>query len=92
MGKKDYSRMKFLIVVLAFGLFGLNGSALAATDHSEFFCEPLKSGPEVTRACLECHDEAATDVMKTSHWTWSSLQTIDGKKVNRGKINAINNF
>jgi len=31
-------------------------------------------------------------VMATSHWTWSTEQTIGGKKVQRGKINALNNF
>ncbi len=66
------------------------GSA-AATDHS-FIEGPLNSGPEVTKACLECHQDAADHIMKTSHWTWSLDQNIDGKKVNRGKINAINNF
>ena len=25
---------------------------------------------EVTRACLECHPQAATDFMKTAHWQW----------------------
>ena len=40
-------------------------------DHGAFFPDPLKSGPDVTRACLRCHPNAALDVMKTSHWTWA---------------------
>lgn len=83
---------KFLIALLAIGLAGLHGSVLAAEDHSEHFDGPLNSGPEVTEACLECHDVAARDMMNTSHWTWSSLQTIGGKQVKRGKVNALNNF
>jgi octaheme c-type cytochrome (tetrathionate reductase family) len=27
-------------------------------------------GPDVTRACLDCHTEASKQIMKTSHWTW----------------------
>ena len=40
-------------------------------DHAAFFPDPLKTGPEVTRACLRCHPNAAKDMMKTSHWTWA---------------------
>jgi octaheme c-type cytochrome (tetrathionate reductase family) len=63
-----------------------------ATDHSMFITDPFNSGPEVTETCLSCHDDAARQVMATSHWTWSLEQNVDGKKINRGKINAINNF
>ena len=66
------------------------GTALA-TDHS-FIEGPLNSGPEATKACLECHEDAADHIMKTSHWTWDAEQTINGKQVKRGKVNAINNF
>ncbi len=66
------------------------GTALA-TDHS-FIEGPLNSGPEATKACLECHEDAADHIMKTSHWTWDAEQTINGKHVKRGKVNAINNF
>lgn len=64
----------------------------ASTDHSEFFEGALSNGPEVTRKCLECHEDAAIKIMKTSHWSWSSPQEIDGNRVERGKKNAINNF
>jgi octaheme c-type cytochrome (tetrathionate reductase family) len=63
-----------------------------ATDHSMFITEPFNSGPEVTETCLQCHDDAARQVMATSHWTWSLEQKVNGKTVNRGKVNAINNF
>ncbi len=55
------------------------GVANAAADHS-FIEGPLNSGPEVTKVCLECHEDAAQTMMKTSHWTWSAEQVIDGKR------------
>lgn len=79
-------------LLLALTFMAVTATAAFATDHSEFFDKPFKSGPEVTAKCLECHEDAATEVMKSSHWTWSAPQEIDGKKVNRGKTNAINNF
>jgi octaheme c-type cytochrome (tetrathionate reductase family) len=30
--------------------------------------------------------------MATAHWTWSSEQVVDGRKVSLGKKNALNNF
>ena len=63
-----------------------------ATDHSKFFKEKFEFGQDVTLKCLECHKDAAQQVMKTSHWTWSLEQEIDGKKVRRGKINSFNNY
>lgn len=69
-------------------------SATAAEDHSEYFDTPFASGPEVTETCLGCHTDAATEVMATTHWTWSALQTWEGGSgpEERGKINSINNF
>jgi len=63
----------------------------AAADHS-FIEGPFASGPEVTRVCLECHADAATDIMQTSHWTWRLDQEIAGRRVQRGKFDSINNF
>lgn len=70
----------------------LPNTAFATTDHADFIQGPLSTGPEVTRKCLECHEDAGHQVMQTSHWTWSSPQTINGQTVDRGKKNAINNF
>ena len=90
--RRNITKTKFLVVLFAVLLTAFSSSALAATDHSGFFEGPLNSGPEVTKACLECHEDAAAEVMATSHWTWAVDQTIGGKKVHRGKINALNNF
>lgn len=66
-----------------------------SVDHSAFFSAPLADGPSVTRACLECHPEAASDVMATSHWSWGAMtvRAEDGSVSHRmGKRNLINNF
>jgi hypothetical protein len=41
-------------------------------DHSTFpqLQEAFATGPDVTTACLECHQDTAKDVMMTTHWTW----------------------
>jgi octaheme c-type cytochrome (tetrathionate reductase family) len=42
------------------------------TDHGKHpvLRGDLKSGPEVTAACLSCHNEASHQVQQTIHWTW----------------------
>ena len=84
---KEVSKLLCLTILAVF----LASPALANSDHASIE-GPLNSGPEVTKKCLECHEDAADHVMKTSHWTWSAEQTIDGKKVKRGKSDVINNF
>ncbi|MDF0534174.1 tetrathionate reductase family octaheme c-type cytochrome [Shewanella yunxiaonensis] len=68
------------------------GSASAAAPHKDVLKGPYANGPEVTKACLQCHEKEAKDVMKTSHWTWELKQQLPGRTVMRGKKNAINNF
>ncbi|MGD2129382.1 MAG: tetrathionate reductase family octaheme c-type cytochrome [Lysobacterales bacterium] len=64
-------------------------------DHSSLFQQEFKSGKEVTRACLECHEDAAKQVMKTAHFKWESDPVlVEGRSepITVGKKNAINNF
>ncbi|RMF44881.1 MAG: tetrathionate reductase family octaheme c-type cytochrome [Deltaproteobacteria bacterium] len=71
----------------------LAGTGMASEKASHGFIKgPFKSGKEVTKVCLKCHEEEARHIMATPHWTWQREQVIDGKKVSLGKINAINNF
>ena len=63
-----------LIVVLV-----LSASWAFAQGHADKVKGPFKSGPEVTTACLACHDKQAKDFMKTVHWTWSKKQEVPGK-------------
>ncbi len=76
------------IVVMAVGVM----ASAVATDHSGYkeLQQPFKSGPEVTRACLVCHKDAASQVMKTKHWTWQSLNPQTGQML--GKKTLVNNF
>ena len=65
-------------------------------DHSKFLKGPFKTGEEITKACLECHEKEANDFIKTSHWRWKGVpRTIASKenfKEEYGKSNLLNNF
>ena len=86
MKKAASSMLMFCITVLFAGLaFG--------ASHAERVKGPFTSGPEVTKACLQCHDKQAKDFMKTVHWTWETTQEVPGKgKAAIGKKGSINNF
>jgi octaheme c-type cytochrome (tetrathionate reductase family) len=65
------------------------------TDHSALLTGPFETGSDVTRACLTCHENAANEVMQTSHWTWlSEPETApdQSEPISIGKANLINNF
>ncbi len=65
------------------------------TDHSKIIAGPFETAQDVTRTCLECHEEAASEVMHTTHWTWQSEPyTVPWRDepVTIGKFNQINNF
>jgi len=61
-------------------------------DHSKFkvLQKDFKNGPEVTEACLSCHNMAGTQIQKNIHWTWSYHNKKTGQLL--GKENVINNF
>ena len=64
---------------------------VSTADHSKFkdLDKQFVSGPEVTKACLKCHNLAAAQVHDTVHWTW------DGRKNDKkgeGKAKILNNF
>ena len=64
-------------------------------NHAAFFDEPFETGQDVTRACLECHEEAGRDLMGTAHFQWLGDEVDvkgDGKMQRIGKKNLINNF
>jgi octaheme c-type cytochrome (tetrathionate reductase family) len=65
------------------------------TEHKDIVKGPFETGQDVTRACLECHPDAADQIMHTTHWTWES-ETFNvpwrDEPVTIGKINQINNF
>ena len=61
-------------------------------DHSKFkiLDQDFASGPEVTKACLSCHTEAAKQIHQTQHWKWEFINP-DTKQV-LGKKHVVNNF
>lgn len=86
-------RIYGVLVVLAVLIAGMTGAAGASTaDHSRFqsLQGPFASGMDVTRACLDCHTEAAHQVMDSVHWTWSRENPLTGELV--GKRHTMNSF
>ena len=84
-----------LLVAWLVSMGTLSGTTYASestADHSKFkeLDKDFKTGPEVTRACLSCHTEAAKQVMKTPHWTWDFINPKTGQEL--GKKNVLNNF
>jgi len=62
-------------------------------DHSkhEILQQEFTAGPEVTKACLSCHSEAATQFHKTIHWTWLDPKAPAEARVGKAGL-SINNF
>jgi hypothetical protein len=63
------------------------------SDHSqhEILKQEFKSGPEVTKACLSCHNQAALQFHQTIHWTWMDPSTEASAKLGKGGL-SVNNF
>ena len=88
-----------LIFVVSLFFGGIHGALASApeqassstADHSGF--EELKqdflSGPEVTKACLGCHNQAGKQLHATTHWTWQFSNKKTGQLL--GKKNVVNN-
>ncbi|HBZ54930.1 MAG TPA: cytochrome C [Syntrophobacteraceae bacterium] len=53
--------------------------------------QPFTSGPEVTKACLSCHSEAAAQFHKTIHWTWIDPTSPKDKPAGKGGL-TVNNY
>ena len=63
------------------------------SDHSkhEILQQEFNSGPEVTQACLSCHNQAALQFHQTIHWTWMDPITEKSAKLGKGGL-SVNNF
>ena len=77
---------------ILFIFFTGSAYAVSTADHTKFKELQIRfeSGPEVTRACIKCHTEAAKQIHKTKHWTWEFLNPDNKQRV--GKRNILNNF
>ncbi len=69
-----------------------DGVEVEPIDHAEIelLQQEFATGPEVTAACLTCHEDAAHEIMGTAHWTWEYTDPENGDLL--GKANVINNF
>lgn len=91
--------LRVMAAVCAAALF-LGGGAHAADApakarptpvHSRFkvLQQDFASGPDVTKACLTCHKDAAKQLHRTEHWKWEYVNPA-GQKL--GKLHVVNNF
>ena len=66
--------------------------SISTADHSKFeeLKGPFESGPQLTKACLGCHTEAAKQIMGSIHWTWSFEHPQTEQVL--GKRRVINSF
>ncbi len=73
-------------------LFSCFVHAASTADHRKFaqLQQPFRTGEEVTEACLDCHTEAAEQVMATRHWTWDYSNPATGQRL--GKMTMLNSF
>lgn len=64
----------------------------STADHSKYkeLDKTFSSAPEVTKACLTCHTEAAKQIHKTKHWNWEFINPENNQRL--GKKNILNNF
>ena len=63
-------------------------SKASTADHSKFeqLQGPFASGPDVTKACLGCHTEAAKQVHKSIHWTWEYTNPATGQLLGKKHV------
>jgi len=89
------------LVVAALSAAGTNAApshgdtpsgSTSTADHAKFeqLNRTFETGPEVTKACLSCHTEAAKQIHTTTHWTWDYINPETGQRL--GKMNVVNNF
>jgi len=64
----------------------------STADHSKFkeLDVNFKTGPEVTKACISCHTEAAKQLHATKHWKWDYINPDTKQRL--GKHNVVNNY
>lgn len=85
--------MRWLITVWVLMMFSFTSVFADSTaDHSKYkeLDRTFSSAPEVTKACLTCHTEAAKQIHKTKHWKWEFLNPENKQRL--GKKNILNNF
>lgn len=86
---QTHKKILSLLSVSAILFAGATASALEVHQNID---GPFSDPKAVTEKCLECHEDAADEVMQTQHWNWQQEQTVNGKKQLYGKKTALTNF
>ncbi len=70
----------------------VGNGVMSTADHSRFqeLNREFTSGPEVTRACLKCHNRAGEQLKGSIHWTWEAPNEKGRLKL--GKAHVLNNY
>jgi len=81
-----------IIFLILFAQWQVCTASSSTADHSKFevLQKPFKTGPDVTKACLTCHTEAAKQLHQTKHWLWEFTHPKSHEVL--GKKNIINSF
>src|SRR5690554_3171831 len=86
--------MAFMLGMLAIALPAntLDRTSPSTADHRQFkqLQGPFATGPDVTKACLSCHTEAAQQLQQTTHRTWEFEHPETGQML--GKRHVVNSF
>jgi len=80
-----------LVALVAMGMTFVGGGG---KSHSDIIQGPFERPQDVTKRCLECHEDVADDFIHTRHWNWSGdAFDVPGHGLMKiGKINLINNY
>ncbi len=85
-------KIKTVLLVLCVSVSFLSAGETLIQEHQDL-TGPFETPQAVTKACIECHEDAADDMLKSRHWNWLGKETmIHGKKVKLGKKNMLNNY
>lgn len=101
MGLKSLRQSAGVCLVVLLSVFSVSTRAAdepkplkltTTADHSKFkeLQREFESAPDVTKACLSCHTEAAGQIHRTKHWKWEYLNPVSGQTL--GKKTVLNNF
>jgi len=83
-----------IIPLVALVVMGMTFVGGGGKSHSDIIQGPFERPQDVTKRCLECHEDVADDFIHTRHWNWSgdAFDVPGHSKMKIGKINLINNY
>lgn len=81
------------LFILLLTISSIVGQDAKVNGHKENITGPFNSPQEVTKACLECHEEVGDQILKSRHWNWAEApSSVKEDQINLGKKNLINNY